>query len=64
MIEVENLVVEPLQRALGNGDEADRDVQIGQPERRLGQAFEVLQILLDVRAAANAPEARDHPTAV
>src|SRR5205807_3025485 len=61
VIDVEDLIVEPLQRALGDGDEANRDVQIGQPECRLCQAFEMLQVFLDVFAAANAPKARDQP---
>src|SRR3984893_9561189 len=59
VIDVEDLVIEALQRALGDGDEADRNVEVRQPERRLGQAFQMLQILLDVLAATNAPEARD-----
>src|ERR1700739_3622269 len=36
MIDVENLVVEPLKRALGYGDKANGDVETGQPERCLG----------------------------
>jgi hypothetical protein len=55
VIDVEDLVVEALQRALGDGDEADRNVEVRQPERCLGQAFQMLQVLLDVLAAANAP---------
>ena len=61
VIDVENLVVEPLKCALGNGDETDWDVEIGQPERSRGQAFEMFQVLFDVLAAANAPKARDQP---
>jgi hypothetical protein len=35
VINVEDLVVEALQRALGDGDEADRNVEVRQPEHRL-----------------------------
>ena len=61
VIDVEDLVVEPLQRTLGNGDEANRNIEVRQPERRLGQAFQMLQVLLDVLSAADAPKARDQP---
>lgn len=61
MIDIENLVVEPLQGTLRDGDETDRDVEAGQPERCLGQSLQMLQVLFDVFAAANAPEARDQP---
>jgi hypothetical protein len=37
VIDVEDLVVEALQRAFGDGDQADRDVEVRQPERRLRQ---------------------------
>jgi hypothetical protein len=40
-----------------NSDEANRNVEVRQPKRGLGQAFEMLQVLCDVLAAANAPEA-------
>jgi hypothetical protein len=59
VIDVEHLVVEALQCAFGNGDEADGNVEARQPKRRLGEAFEMLEILFDIFAAANAPKARD-----
>src|SRR5215472_8448504 len=59
VIDVENLVIEPLHRAFRNGDQTHRDVETGQPECGLCQAFEVFEVLLDVFAAANTPEARD-----
>src|SRR5262249_7037410 len=59
VIDVENLVVKALQRAFGDGDKPNRNVEARQPERRLCQAFQMLQVLLDVLASANAPETRD-----
>jgi len=61
MVEVEDLVAEPLQAAFGDGDEADRNVEIGQPEGGLGQVFDMLQVFLDVLATPNAPEGGDEP---
>ena len=61
VVDVENLVVEPLQCAFWNGNEADGNVEAGQPKRRLDQAFEMLQVFGDVIAATDAPKGRDQP---
>ncbi len=59
VIDVEHLVVEALERALGDRDQPHRNVEVRQPERRLGQAFQVFEVLRHVLAAADPPEARD-----
>nr|WP_245431035.1 hypothetical protein [Rhodoplanes roseus] len=59
VVDVQDLVVEAHQAALGNGEEADRDVEVGQPEGRLGQALQMLDVVLDVVARADAPEGRN-----
>ena len=64
VIDVEHLVVEPHQRAFGDRQQPHRDVEIGQPERRLGQALEVLDIVLDVVAPADAVEGRNEADGV
>ncbi len=64
VIDVEHLVVEAHQGAFRNGQEPHRDVEIGQPERRLGQALEMLEIVLDVLAPADAPERRNEADGV
>ena len=64
VVDVEHLVVEPHQRAFGNGEEPHRDVEIGEPERRFGQALEMLDIVLDVVAPADAVEGRDEADGV
>jgi hypothetical protein len=61
MVDVEDLVAEPLQAAFGDGDEADRNVEIGQPEGSLGQVFDMLEVYLDILAPPNAPECGDEP---
>jgi hypothetical protein len=58
---IEDLVAESLQAAFGDGDEVDRNVEIGQPEGGLGQVFNMLQVFLNVLAPSNAPEGRDEP---
>jgi hypothetical protein len=50
-----------LQAAFGTGDQPDRDVEIGEPERRAREVIDMIKILLDVLAAANAPAGRDKP---
>src|SRR5580658_11176226 len=64
VVDVEHLVVESHQRAFGDRQKPHRDVEIGQPERRLGQALEMLDIVLDVVAPANAVEGRDEADGV
>ncbi len=64
VVDVEHLVVEAHQRALGDRQKPHRDVEIGQPERRLGQALEVLDVVGDVVAAADAVEGRDEADCV
>ena len=59
VIEVENLVVEALQRAFGNRDQANRNVEVGQPIRRVGEAFEMFEIFFDFGATAHAPKGRN-----
>ena len=59
MVDIENLVIEPLQRTFRYGDEAHGYVKAGQPEGCFGQAFEMLKVLCDVLASAYAPEAGD-----
>ena len=54
VVQVEDLVVEPLQRAFWDGDQADRQVQAGQPGRGLDQVRQVLEVDTDVLAAADA----------
>src|SRR4051794_5749732 len=64
VIDVQDLVVETLQRTLGDGDQAHWNVEVGQPECRLGQAFQMFKVLFHVLPAADAPEARDQPDGV
>src|SRR5215472_15265571 len=61
VVNVEHLVVESLERALGNRDEANRNIQIGEPEGSSCQAFQVIGAFFDVLAAADTPKARDQP---
>ena len=55
VVQVEHLVVEALQRTLRDGDQPDRQVQAGQPGRRLDQVRDVLDVDADLVAVANAP---------
>ena len=59
VVDVEHFVVEPHQRAFGDREQLYGNVEIGQPERRLGQTLDVLDIVLDVVAAADAVEGRN-----
>jgi hypothetical protein len=61
VVEVEDLVVEALQRALGHGDEAHGQVEATQPRRRGHEVVEVLEIAADVLAPADAPHRGDQP---
>ena len=58
VVEIEYLVVEALQRALGHGDQPDRQVQAGQPRCRLDQVRQVLEVDSDILAAADAAHRR------
>jgi len=64
VVQVEHLVVERLQAALRNGDQAYRQVEAGQPGRRLEQVRDVLQVAADIGASANTTDRRNEPTAV
>jgi amidase len=58
VINVEYLVVEPLQCALGNGDEPNWNFQVGEHRRRLREMSEVIQVLLDIVPPTSAPKCR------
>jgi hypothetical protein len=55
VVKVHHLVGEALQRALRDGDEAHRLVEPAEPERRLHQVLEVVEVLRDLLAATYAP---------
>jgi hypothetical protein len=61
MVEIEHFVVEGLQRALGKRDQPHRDVERGQPRRRLHQMREMLEVDLDVAALADAAHGWNQP---
>jgi len=54
VVEVQNLVVEALQRAFGDRDEPDRQVQAGQPRCGLDQVRQVLEVRRDLIAVTDA----------
>ena len=54
VVEVEDLVGEPLQPTLRDGDEPHRQVHARQPARRRSQLCDVLQVGFDLLAAADA----------
>jgi len=56
MIDVEDLIVEALERALRHGDEADRNIKIGEENGGLCQMAKMLKILLDILPPPGAPE--------
>src|SRR5207248_8411158 len=56
VIEVEHLVVERLERALGERDEAHGQIEAREPRRGLHEMREVLEVDLDVLAAPDAPD--------
>ena len=64
VVEVEHLVVERLQRALGEGDQPDREVQARQPRGGLHQVGEVLEVDLDVARLRMPRTVGMRPTAV
>src|SRR6185295_17162072 len=57
--EIEHLVVEPLQRALGEGDKPHGQIEARQPSRRLHEVRQVLEIDRDVLALADAAHGGD-----
>ena len=56
VVHVEYFIIESHQRAFRNGEQTDRNIKIGKPECRLGEALEVLDVVFDFLAPANAPE--------
>ena len=63
VVHVEHFIVEPLERALGIGDETHGDIQAGQPRGRLHQMQKVFDVVHDVSALANAAHRRNQPDA-
>src|SRR5262245_3537986 len=59
VVEVENLVVERLQGTLGEGDEANGNVEARQPRGRLHEVTEMVQVELDVLPLADAAHGGD-----
>src|SRR5262249_30268412 len=59
VVEVEDLVVEALQGAFGDGYEPHRQVHAGQPRRRLDQMRDVLQVHRDLTAVTDAAHGGD-----
>src|SRR6202034_2178838 len=55
VVRVEDLVVEALQGPLGKGDQPDREIKAGQPDRRLDQDRDVLEVDRDLVAVPDAP---------
>jgi hypothetical protein len=61
VVEVEHLVVEALQRALRDRDQAHGQIEPAQPRRRRHEVVEVLEVAADVLAAADAPHGGNEP---
>src|SRR5262249_33371923 len=59
MIHVQHFIIESHQRAFRNGEQTHRNIEIGKPERRLGETFEVLDVVFDFLAPANTPKTGD-----
>src|SRR5439155_21174236 len=59
VVEVEHLVIERLQRALGEGDETYGQVEARQPGGGLHEVREVVEVDLDVLALADSPDGGD-----
>ena len=59
VVEVEDLVVEALQGAFGDGYQAHRQVHAGQPRRGLDQVRDVLQVHRDLTAVTDAAHGGD-----
>ena len=61
VVQVQHLVVERLERALGERDQPDRDREARQPGGGLDQVVQVLEVDLDVPALPDAPHRGDEP---
>ena len=59
VIQVQDLIVETLQRALGKGNQSHRQIQARQPGCRLHQVRQMLEVEHDVLALANAAHGGD-----
>jgi hypothetical protein len=55
VVEIQHLVVERLERPLGEGDQPDGNREARQPRGRLDQVVEMLKVDLDVGALPDAP---------
>ena len=64
VVEVQDLVVESLQRTLGKSDEAHRKVERREPRRRLHHVAMVIDVAHDLRSSRHAPHRRDQPHCV
>jgi hypothetical protein len=56
MIGVQHLVIEALQRTLGQDDQFYRKVEVGKPQRGLDDVAMMFDIAKNVRALADAPD--------
>ena len=56
VVQVEHLVGEALQRALGQQHQAHRQVEAGEPRRRRDQVAEVVEVALDLGPLADAAD--------
>ena len=61
VVEVHHLVGEALEGALGDRHQAHRLVQPAQPERRLDQVLQMVEVLRDLLAAPDAPHRGHQP---
>ena len=61
VVEVEYLVVEGLQCALGQRDQAHRQIEAGEPGRGLAHVGHVLEVQLDIFALAYSAHRRNQP---
>ena len=64
MIEIEDFVVEALEAALGDDEQADRNIEAREPRGCLGQMAQVLDVFHDVCAGTDAPHGWDEADAV
>src|SRR4051812_40423301 len=59
VIEVEHLVVERLEGALWNRDQSHGQIEAGEPRCGLNEVGDVIEVLLDLGAIADAPDGGD-----
>ena len=64
VVDVKHLVVEAHEGAFRDSQKPHRNVEVGQPERCFRQALQMLDVVLDVLAPANAPERRNETDGV